>query len=202
MTDPCPGPPASVAQASAVFSLLCPNIFHAPSGPPGEAEIYHEPVVRGRQAAMLLSPPAWQGAGWILCTLSMKPACSCHACLLSMYCAQSGTTSHPRRCRPALTGSPVLGRNTDGCILLYPRYREMGVSVLPPSTPLPPAPLPLWETTKVPVCQGQVQSTCSRLGRGEQKSQTAPRKHLGKEELIINQDRINRKGPAGLRGAR
>lgn len=33
MTDPCPGPPASVAQASAVFSLLCPNIFHAPSVP-------------------------------------------------------------------------------------------------------------------------------------------------------------------------
>lgn len=84
---------------------------------------------------MLLSPPAWQGAGWILCTLSMKPACSCHACLLSMYCEQSGTTSHPEMCRPALTSSPVLGRNTDGCILLYPRYREMGVSVLPPSTP-------------------------------------------------------------------
>lgn len=192
-----------MVQASALVSPLCPNISTPLLCPPGDAEIYHEPVVRGRQAAMLLSQQHGKElAGF--CALSMKPACSWQAYLLSTYCAQSSTTSHPQRCRPALTSSPILGRNTDGCILLYPRFRETGESLLPLSALLPPAPLPLWETTKVPVCQGQVQSMCSRLGRGwgEQKSQTAPRKHSGKEELIINQDRINRKGPAGLGGAR
>ena len=69
MTDLCPGPPASMVQASALVSPLCPNISTPLLCPPGEAEISHKPVVRGRQAAMLLSPPAWQGAGWILCTL-------------------------------------------------------------------------------------------------------------------------------------
>ena len=119
-----------MVQASALVSPLCPNISTPLLCPPGDAEIYHEPVVRGRQAAMLLSQQHGKElAGF--CALSMKPACSWQAYLLSTYCAQSSTTSHPQRCRPALTSSPILGRNTDGCILLYPRFRETGESLLP-----------------------------------------------------------------------
>lgn len=92
--------------------------------------------MRGRQAAMLLSPPAWQGAGWILCTLSMKPACSCHACLLIMYCAQSGTTSHPQRCWQPSPAALSLGESQTTA---SPSFRDTGKWGICASTVYPPS---------------------------------------------------------------
>lgn len=134
----------------------------------------------------------------------MKPAWSHHASLLSTYCVQRGTTSQPQRCWPALTSSPILGRKTDGPILPLSKTQRNGqicVSAVCPHV------LQLhFHRRRQQRClsvKGKFSLHAPIWGRKkqQQKSQTTLMKHLRKEELIRNQDRSNRKGPAGLRGA-